>query len=290
MTSGNTLTFNNATVLGGYLTGAFATQSGSANAFFAGNTTTSASITQSTSSDSFTNFTNGGQLTTPTGATATLALVAVDDTTSYGVVPTGEDLQVEAFLEKTAATPTNRINAGAYVLAREVVERIPAGRAVSFELEVFPDLIGDGLYGYLADGYWIDIGTPGRYLEATYDLLSNRVESSLPPRDETGSLVAEGCITSGARIGPMSVLGHHCSVGDGSTVECSVLHDDVRVGVGCTVTGAVLAQGVHIEDAVVVEEGAVVGADASVSAGCRVERGARLEPGTVVGGQPVGPQ
>ena len=226
-----------------------------------------------------------------TGATATLALVAVDDTTSYGVVPTGDDLQVEAFLEKTAAPPTNRINAGAYVLQREVVERIPAGRAVSFELEIFPELIGQGLYGYLAEGYWIDIGTPERYLEATYDLLSNRVESTLPPRDETGSLVAEGCITSGARIGPMSVLGHHCSVGDGSTVERSVLHDDVRVGVGCTVTGAVLARGVQLEDAVVVEDGAIVGAGASVSAGCRVERGARLDPGAVVGGvQPVGPQ
>ena len=226
-----------------------------------------------------------------TGATATVALVAVDDTTSYGVVPTADDLQVEAFLEKTPAPPTNRINAGAYVLQREVVERIPAGRAVSFELEIFPELIGQGLYGYLAEGYWIDIGTPERYLEATYDLLAGRVESTLPPRDETGSLVAEGCITSGARIGPMSVLGHHCSVGDGSTVERSVLHDDVRVGVGCTVTGAVLAQGVQLEDAVVVEEGAIVGAGASVSAGCRVERGARLDPGAAVGGgQPVGPQ
>ena len=227
-----------------------------------------------------------------TGAAATLALIPVQDTTSYGVVPTAPDGRVEAFLEKSAGpAPTNRINAGAYVLQREVVERIPAGRAVSFELEIFPELIGQGLYGYPAEGYWIDIGTPERYLEATYDLLSNRVESTLPPRDETGSLVAEGCITSGARIGPMSVLGHHCSVGDGSTVERSVLHDDVRVGVGCTVTGAVLAQGVQLEDAVVVEEGAIVGAGASVSAGCRVERGARLDPGTVVGGgQPVGPQ
>jgi mannose-1-phosphate guanylyltransferase len=226
-----------------------------------------------------------------TGAVATLALVAVDETISYGVVPTGDDLRVEAFLEKTAAPPTNRINAGAYVLEREMVERIPTGRAVSFELETFPELIGHGLYGYPADGYWIDIGTPERYLEATYDLLAGRVESTLPPRDETGSLVAEGCITSGARIGPMSVLGHHCSVGDGSTVERSVLHDDVRVGVGCTVTGAVLAQGVHLEDAVVVEEGAIVGAGASVSAGCRVERGASLDPGAVVGGgQPVGPK
>ena len=91
----------------------------------------------------------------------TLALYAVDDTASYGVVPTDADGRVEAFLEKSEGeVPTNRINAGAYVVEREVVEAIPPGRAVSFEREVFPALVGHGLYGYPAAGYWIDIGTP----------------------------------------------------------------------------------------------------------------------------------
>src|SRR5215210_1171847 len=81
-----------------------------------------------------------------TGARATLALYPVDDTSSYGVVPTAEDGQVTEFIEKSdAEAPTNRINAGAYVLERDVVESIPAGRAVSFEREVFPALVGDGL-------------------------------------------------------------------------------------------------------------------------------------------------
>src|SRR5205085_9844214 len=171
------------------------------------------------------------------------------------------------------------INAGAYVLEGSVLERVPAGRPVSFEHEVFPTLVGDGLYGYMAAGYWIDIGTPERYLEATYDLLADRVKSTLPPRDETGSLVGEGCITSGARIGPMSVLGRHCSVGDGSVVERSVLFDDVWVGADATVTGAVLAEGVRIEDGAGIEETAIVGAGAVVPAGARVRAGARVQPG-----------
>src|SRR5688500_1544724 len=104
------------------------------------------------------------------------------------------------------------------------LDEVPGGHAVSFEREVFPKLVGGDLYGRLVDGYWIDIGTPERYLEATYDLLAGVVESDLPPRDESGSLVAAGCITSGARIGPQSVLGPHCSVGAGATVERSVLH------------------------------------------------------------------
>src|SRR5256885_7595638 len=154
------------------------------------------------------------------GAAATLALIAVEDTTSYGVVPTAADGQVEAFLEKSPGpAPTNRINAGAYVIEREVVERIPPGRAVSFEREVFPGLVGEGLYGYLSEGYWIDIGTPERYLEATYDLLSGRVESTLPPRDETGSLVYEPPPVAGAHIGPQTVLRPPSPVGAESALE-----------------------------------------------------------------------
>jgi mannose-1-phosphate guanylyltransferase len=215
-----------------------------------------------------------------TKARATLALVPVDDTSSYGVVPTTDDGEVEAFLEKRPGpAPTNRINAGAYVLEREIVERIPAGRAVSIEREIFPELVGDGLYGYLSDGYWIDIGTPERYLEATYDLLAGRVESELPERDETASLVYEPCITSGARIGPLSVLGRHCSVGDGSTIERAVLHEDVRVGQECEVVESVVADGARVEDGARIGPDAVVGAGAVVPQGAVVGAGARIAPG-----------
>ena len=218
-------------------------------------------------------------------ALATLALVSVDDTSSYGVVPTGDDRRVEAFLEKSAEpAPTTRINAGAYVLEREAADRIPGGRAVSFEREVFPQMVCEPgpprLFGYLADGYWIDIGTPDRYLEATEDLLAGRVDSTLPPRDGTGSLIGEQSRTSGARVGPLSVVGRECSVGEGSVVERAVLHDRVTVGAGCRVDRAIVGEGSAIEDGARVEPGAVLGSGARVPAGGRVEAGARLAPGT----------
>jgi mannose-1-phosphate guanylyltransferase len=217
------------------------------------------------------------------GAAATLALVAVEETASYGVVPTAEDGAVEAFLEKQAGPPpTNRINAGAYVLERSVVEMVPPGRAVSIEREVFPELVGRGLYGFLPDGYWIDIGTPERYLEATYDLLAGRVESELPARDETASLVYDGCITSGARIGPLSVLGRHCSVGDHSLVERSVLHDSVLVGHECEIVESVIAEGARVDDGARIGPDAIVGSGAVVGAGVVVGPGARVPPGEQV--------
>jgi mannose-1-phosphate guanylyltransferase len=222
-----------------------------------------------------------------TGARCTLALIEVEDTASYGVVPTDADGKVEAFLEKTEGeAPTNRINAGAYVLAREVVESlVPAGGAVSFEREVFPRLVGNGLYGWAADGYWIDIGTPERYLEATYDLLSGTIASTLPTRDETGSLIGDGCLTSGAHIGPQTVLGNHCSVGSDSSVERSVLHDRVVVGADAVVRGAILAERVRVGDSARVEPGAVVGAGARVAAGAVVPADARVEPDAEVEAQ-----
>jgi mannose-1-phosphate guanylyltransferase len=214
-----------------------------------------------------------------TGAAGTLALIEVEDVESYGVVPTDDDNRVLEFREKSPGpAPTNRINAGAYVLERSVVDLIPAGRAVSFEREVFPQMVGNGLYGWAADGYWIDIGTPERYLEATWDLLAGRVESTLPERDQTGSLLYDGSVTMGAHIGPQSVLGSHCSVGADAAIERSVLYDRVVVGSDAVVRGSIIGAGARIGDGVRMQD-AVIGDGAVVAGGVTLEPGARIEPG-----------
>jgi mannose-1-phosphate guanylyltransferase len=219
-----------------------------------------------------------------TGARATLCLIAVDDTASYGVVPTKEDGEVEEFLEKSPGpAPTNRINAGAYLIERDVIDEIPAGRAVSIEREIFPQLVGNGLYGYPAAGYWMDVGTPRRYLEGTWDLLAGVIESTLPERDVTGSLVYEGGLTSGAHIGPQAVVGRHCSVGSDSSVERAVLHDRVAVGADCALRECIVAEGARIGDGAEVGPNAVIGKDARVAAGAVVAEDARVQPGEEVG-------
>jgi mannose-1-phosphate guanylyltransferase len=224
-----------------------------------------------------------------TDARATLALYPVEDTSSYGVVPTDDSGQVIEFIEKGSGDPpTDRINAGAYVLERDVIESIPAGTAVSFEREVFPALVGGGLYGYDAAGYWIDIGTPERYLEATWDLLAGRVHSTLPPRDETGSLIYENCLLAGAHVGPQSVLGRHCSVGTDARVERSVLHERVHVGADAAVIESVLGERVRVGERARVGPDAMVGANAVIEADAVVGLGARVEPGaTVSAGEPI---
>ena len=121
-----------------------------------------------------------------TGARATLALVGVEDPSAYGLVRRRADCSVTEFVEKPGpeqAIDTNLVNAGAYILEREMLaEMAPAGTNISIERDVFPELVDRGLYGYEASGYWLDIGTPGRYLQATYDILEGRVTTRIGSR------------------------------------------------------------------------------------------------------------
>ncbi|HYC80263.1 MAG TPA: NDP-sugar synthase, partial [Solirubrobacterales bacterium] len=105
------------------------------------------------------------------GARASIALYEVDDASHYGLVSTGPDGAVTEFREKSGEVAPGAINAGAYVLERSLLERIPPGERVSIEREIFPRLVGEGLYALPLAGYWMDFGTPERYLQATWDIL-----------------------------------------------------------------------------------------------------------------------
>jgi len=94
---------------------------------------------------------------------ASMLLVGMDDTSRYGRVDMDETGLVTSFVEKGAGNGHGYINAGIYLLKRSVMEGIPAGTAFSLEREVFPGLIGRGLFGYPVDVPFLDIGTPESY-------------------------------------------------------------------------------------------------------------------------------
>ena len=120
------------------------------------------------------------------------------------------------------------INAGMYVLERSVLDLIPPGEEVSIERDVFPRLVGEGLHGLRLDGYWMDIGTPERYLQASWDILEGRVETRVEPT-APGMLVGPGRRgREGATVGPRAVLGPGCRVEPGAEVRESVLLDGCR--------------------------------------------------------------
>ena len=89
------------------------------------------------------------------------------------------------------------------MLQRSVLEMIDAGRNVSIEREIWPALVGDGLYGSHADGaYWMDIGTPERYLQGTFDILEGNVETAAVERDAPPAVT----IAPDAQVGSLVVL------------------------------------------------------------------------------------
>ena len=236
-----------------------------------------------------------------TGARATLALIAVDDPSAYGLVRLAEDRTVREFVEKPSPEEieTNLINAGAYILEREVLDGMaPAGTRISIERDVFPTLVGNGLFGYPASGYWMDIGTPERYLQATFDILEGDVST------EVGRAVAEagGVLRRGdngcrdrprpgaarrglstwpptAHIGARTVLGRGVTVGAGAHIDNSVVLDGATVGAGTRITGSIVGPDVSIGERCRVEGRVVLGEGVSVGSGNTLLDGMRIFPG-----------
>ena len=150
------------------------------------------------------------------------------------------------FLEKTGERSPGAINAGAYVLDRSVLDLVPAGREVSIEREVFPQLVGDGLYGLTLDGYWMDIGTPERYLQASWDILEGRVHTAVRATAPGMLVGADVEIAAGAVVGPRAVVSSGCTIAAGAEVRESVLLDGCSVGAGARVERSILAPGVSV--------------------------------------------
>jgi len=228
-------------------------------------------------------------------AAATIDLFPVPDPTPYGLVELGEAGRVRRFIEKPdpAQVTTNTINAGIYLLDRALLDRIPAGRAVSIEREFFPALLADGIafYGWVGAHYWLDIGNPEKYRLAHLDLLAGKVSSGFaaahagrrPPviaddvaREATATVTGACVIGAGSRldaacrVGPNAVLGRRCHVGAGARVAGAVLWDDVVVGAGAVLTDCVVASGARIG------AGAHVGPGVALAAGAAVADHARV--------------
>ena len=235
-----------------------------------------------------------------TEARATLALIAVEDPSAYGLVRRDRDHAVTEFLEKPSVTEidTNLVNAGAYILERSVLDAIPpAGTNASIEREVFPALVGLGLYGYESDGYWLDIGTPERYLQATFDILEGLVRTEIgqqlaeaklalvdgaridgkvvPP-----ALVGGGCrIGAGAIVGGRTVLGADVEVCEHAHIETSVVLEGARIGARTTISSSIIGARVTIGEHCHIEGGVVLGDGVSIGSGNALAHGARIFPG-----------
>jgi mannose-1-phosphate guanylyltransferase len=215
-------------------------------------------------------------------ATATVVLTPVENPQDYGLVETESDGHIRRFREKPKANEitSNTINAGTYILEPKVLDFVPSGENYSFEYGLFPDLLAhkEPFYAHVPQRtYWIDIGTPQRYLQVHADLLANRVgrihikdrrgqfDAATVAEIDESSMIGDECqIKPGAQI-LNSVLGRGCFVEERARVENSVVWPHTRIGTTAQILGAIVGRGCHIGRSAMVNPDTVLGDKTSLT-------------------------
>ena len=236
------------------------------------------------------------------GAAATLAVKPVPDPLEFGVVITGENGRIERFLEKPTwgEVFSDTINTGIYVLEPEVLKSIPADQPFDFSKELFPLLLERGvpLYGWVAEGYWKDIGNITQYQEANRDALDGELELEIPGvRLRHNVYVGEGSLAENieqiqgpavignycsidetASIGRYTVLGNNVMVKEFCETEYCVVDSNTYLGPRSQVRGAVIGKSCEIRAHAQVSEGAVIGDECSIGEQSTIAPHVRIYP------------
>jgi len=235
------------------------------------------------------------------GALASIVLTSVPNPLEYGVVITRPDQRVERFLEKPSwgEVFSDQVNTGIYVVEREVLDRIEPGQSVDWSQDVFPAMLRDGeaLFGFVADGYWCDIGNIPSFLQANWDALEGRVHCHISGHRDgdvwTGADVELGLgavvegpaylgdevkLKAGTHVTGPVIIDKYSVVDDDAMVANSVIWPHAYIGEGCRISAAVIGRGVTIKNNSLVEEGAVIGDDCVIGQGSRIQAGVRIWP------------
>jgi mannose-1-phosphate guanylyltransferase / phosphomannomutase len=246
------------------------------------------------------------------GALVTIGLKRVPNPLEFGIIIVDDDGRVQRFLEKPTwgQVFSDTANTGIYVMEPEVLDHVAEGTSVDWSGDVFPKLLAEGapLYGYIADGYWEDVGTHESYLKAQADMLSGKIDVEVDGFEVSpGVWVAEGAevdpeavlkgplyvgdyakVEAGAELREYTVLGSNVVVKEGAFLHRAVIHDNVFIGPSTNLRGCVIGKNTDVMAGARIEEGAIVGdecvieAEAYVSSAVKVYPFKTIEAGAVV--------
>ncbi|GAB4323847.1 MAG: mannose-1-phosphate guanyltransferase [Leptolyngbyaceae cyanobacterium] len=243
---------------------------------------------------------------------ATLVLTRVPNPLEFGVVITDENYRINRFLEKPSSSEifSDTVNTGIYILEPEVLDYLPENQETDFSKDLFPQLLAEGepMYGYIAEGYWCDVGHLDIYREAHYDGLYRKVKlnfayEELSPGiwkgqntyiDPSVRIEPPVLIGSNCRIGPRvqidggTVLGDNVTVGADANLKRPIIWNGAIIGEEAHLRACVIARGTRVDRRAHVLEGAVVGSlstigeEAQVSPSVRVWPNKKVEPGAIL--------
>ncbi|MFX0094579.1 MAG: sugar phosphate nucleotidyltransferase [Candidatus Hodarchaeota archaeon] len=251
---------------------------------------------------------------------ASITLKGVEQPLQFGVIMLDDNQRINLFLEKpipqelylttlafsqkqSSSLESNLVNTGMYAFKAELLDLLRSySDLMDFGKHVFPYLLSEkySIYGYIQDYYWIDCGTPEKYLWGNWDLLRQWAWPLVPPgkiNDAKFTYIQEGItietgakiethvalgtnvrIREGAIIKPLTVIGSSCQIGSKSIIEGSVCWENVTIGSNCKITKAILCDGATIEDNCTLEPGSIIGQNVIVSSGSTLQKGTILHP------------
>ena len=233
-------------------------------------------------------------------ALATIVLKKCSDPQEYGMVVTDADLHILSFHEKPGRCDvfSDRINTGIYILAPEILRRIPEHTRFDFGHDLFPLLLKENtaLYGYTAEGYWCDAGDVPAYLRIHMDAMEGRIRldrlAGKTGISADGAILEPGCrvdppcaigkntiVASGAHIGPYTVIGENCIIEAGTSVKRSVLFDHAHIATAAQLRGCVIGAHTRIGEHAQLYEGSVAASGSSIGARAILPPGVKLWPG-----------
>ncbi|MFI7446177.1 sugar phosphate nucleotidyltransferase [Nonomuraea sp. NPDC049714] len=245
-------------------------------------------------------------------ALVTIGLKRVPNPLEFGIIIVDELGRVQRFLEKPTwgQVFSDTVNTGIYIMEPEVLDEVAAGESVDWASDVFPALLERGapIYGYVADGYWEDVGTHESYRKAQADALSGQVRLDIggfelsPGVWVAGSASVEpdavlkgplfigeyAKVEGGAELREYTVLGNNAVVREGAFLHRAIVHSNVYLGPGTHLRGCVIGKSTDVMRGARIEENAVIGdecvieAEAYVSSGVRVYPFKTIEAGAVV--------
>lgn len=233
---------------------------------------------------------------------ATLVLTSVPNPREFGVVVTDEQSRVQKFLEKPTwgEVFSDTVNTGIYILEPEVLQLIKPDQAFDFSNDLFPAMLQKNmpLFGYVARGYWCDIGNIEQYRQANRDLMTGLVDLSLPGTElrkgifvgkgtqihpdaqlEAPLVIGRNCrIRSSARVIEGTVIGDNCIIEEGAILHRDVIWKDTFVGKGVRSQAAILGRKVTIKAHTVIGEGAVIADEVTIGEGANISAGVKIWP------------
>ncbi|MBP0015266.1 MAG: mannose-1-phosphate guanyltransferase [Roseofilum sp. SBFL] len=243
---------------------------------------------------------------------ATLVLTRVPNPLEFGVVITGPDGRIQRFLEKPSSSEvfSDTVNTGIYILEPEVLNYLSPKEEADFSKDLFPFLLAQRkpLYGYIAEGYWCDVGHLDAYRESQYSALAQRVnlEVSYPHRSpslwigqntyidptvniEPPVLIGNNCrIGSHVHIEPGTIIGDNVTIGSHATLKRPIIWNGAIIGDESHLRACVVGRGTRIDRRAHILEGAIVGSlstvgeEARVSPQVRVWPNKRIEAGAIL--------